>query len=231
MGESHLTLLDVLDQSERERLLERSVPRHLAPGSIVSLAGRQGTRVHLIESGVVKLTARDSDGHETILALAVRGDVLGDLAAIDDGPQPVDSIAATSCDLLGLDAELLRDVLARNPAAALAITRSLATRLRWVCGTALERTSASVPARLAGRLLELADLLGRMNGDSVEIDVPLGQADLGRLAGMCRESACKTLREFRQRGFIDYHRRGLRILRPEALEAVRTGFSPAGGGR
>jgi CRP/FNR family cyclic AMP-dependent transcriptional regulator len=220
------TLLDALDPSERARLLERSVPRHLAPGTILSLAGQTASRVHLVENGVVKLTARDGEGRETILALAVRGDVLGDLAAIDQRPQPVDSIAATPCDLIGLDSQVLSDVLARNPAAAFAMTRSLASRLRWVCGTALERTSASVPARLAGRLLELADLLGRVDDDAVEIEVPLGQADLGRLAGMCRESACKTLRQFKQGGLIDYRRSRLRILKPDALEAIRTGIAP-----
>jgi CRP-like cAMP-binding protein len=180
--------------------------------------------VHIVENGVVKLTARDGEGRETILALAVRGDVLGDIAAIDNRPQPVDSIAATPCDLLGIDSEALGDVLARNPAAAFAMARSLAARLRWVCGTALERTSVSVPARLAGRLLELADLVGRSDDDAVEIEVPLGQADLGRLAGMCRESACKALRQFREHGLIDYRQRRLRILRPDALEAIRTGI-------
>jgi CRP/FNR family cyclic AMP-dependent transcriptional regulator len=225
-NESRLTLLDALDPAERAQLLARSVPRHLAPGTILSLAGGDGRRVHIVENGVVKLTARDAEGRETILALAVRGDVLGDLAAIDNRPQPVDSIAATPCDLLGIDSKALGDVLASNPAAAFAMTRSLASRLRWVCGTALERTSVSVPARLAGRLLELADLVGRADDGAVEIEVPLGQADLGRLAGMCRESACKALRQFRANGLIDYRRRRLRILDPDALEAIRTGIPP-----
>ena len=224
MAETHPTLLDALGPAERAHLLERSVPRHLAPGTILSLAGGDARRVHIVENGVVKLTARDGEGRETILALAVRGDVLGDIAAIDNRPQPVDSIAATPCDLLGIDSEALGDVLARNPAAAFAMARSLAARLRWVCGTALERTSVSVPARLAGRLLELADLVGRSDDDAVEIEVPLGQADLGRLAGMCRESACKALRQFREHGLIDYRQRRLRILRPDALEAIRTGI-------
>lgn len=226
--ESRLTFLDALEPTERARLMERAVPRHLAPGTILSLAGHPGRRVHIIETGVVKLTARDSDGRETILALAVRGDVLGDLAAIDNLPHPVDSIAATPCDLLGIDAELLSDILSRNPDAAFAMTRSLASRLRWVCGTALERTSVTVPARLAGRLLELADLIGRIDNGAVEIEVPLRQADLGRLAGMCRESACKALRQFREGGLVDYRAGCLRILRPDALEEVRTGIRPIG---
>jgi CRP/FNR family cyclic AMP-dependent transcriptional regulator len=220
------TLLDALEPSERLRLLARSVPRHLAPGGILSLAGERGGRVHIVQKGVVKLTARDGDGRETILALAVRGDILGDLAAIDDLPHPVDSIAATPCDLLGVEATMLNDILVRNPAAAFALTRSLASRLRWVCGIALERTSVNVPARLAGRLLDLAELIGRIDDGAVELEIPLAQADLGRLAGMCRESACKALRQFRERGLIDYRDRRLRILRPDALEHIRTGIPP-----
>ena len=84
--------------------------------------------------------------------------------------------------------------------------------------TAVERTSSEVPARLAGRLLDLADLLGTVRQGAVEMELPLAQGDLGRLAGMCRESACKTLRRFKSQGLLDYRGRRLRILRPDALE-------------
>jgi CRP/FNR family transcriptional regulator, cyclic AMP receptor protein len=225
-ADAHPTLLEVLDPYDRLLLLDRAVARRLEPGTILSLAGEPAGRVHIVQAGVVKLTARDGDGRETTLGLALGGDVLGDLAAVDGLPQPLDYIAATTCELLGIDARALSDILARNPAAALAVTRSLASRLRWLCETALERTSVNVPARLAGRLLDLARLIGHTDGGAIEFRVPLGQADLGSLAGMCRESACKTLRQFKERGYIDYRRRHLRILRPDALEGIRSGIPP-----
>jgi CRP-like cAMP-binding protein len=170
---------------------------------------------------VIKLLARSGEGHATILCLARPGDVLGEISALDGGPQPHDAIAATRCVVLGLDTDLLLEVLGRDPAAGLAVARAMARRMRWLCEATLERSTGTVPARLAGRLLDLGALLGRSHGEAIDIDLPLAQEDLGRLAGMCRESTCKALRSFKRDGLLDYRGRRLRILRPDALERIR----------
>lgn len=213
-------LLSALPAAERELLLDRSVGRRVAPGTVLHLEGDTEPRVHLLRSGIVKLSTRDIGGREAILGLAVPGDLIGEIPAIDGKRQPSDALAVTPCEVLGFQAELLSSVLARNGLAALVVARTLTARLRWVSETALERTSSDVPARLAGRLLGLAELLaaGRV-GD--EFDLPLVQSDLASLAGMSRESACKTLRRFKERGLVDYSGRRVRILRPDVLELIR----------
>jgi CRP-like cAMP-binding protein len=49
----------------------------------------------------------------------------------------------------------------------------------------------------------------------------VAQGDLGRLAGISRESTCKALRSFQSQGLLDYRGRRLRILRPDVLERIR----------
>lgn len=218
-------LLAAFSDGERSRLLSRSVPRRVAAGTVLYLAGDGEGRVHLINSGVVKLSTRDLGGRESILGLALRGDLIGEIPAIDEKSQPTDAMAVTNCQLLGFEAALLRELLQLNGRAGLAVARSLSARLRWVSDTALERTSGDVPARLAGRLLHLADLLGD-GGGPLEFDLPLVQADLASLAGMSRESACKTLRDFRSRGLLDYCGRRVRIMRPDILELIKMGDAP-----
>ncbi|HEX2051902.1 MAG TPA: Crp/Fnr family transcriptional regulator [Actinomycetota bacterium] len=214
-------VLVALREPERARLLERAVPRALAAGEVLYLSGDRTGRVHLVQTGVLKLGARDADGRDTLLGLAVPGDLVGELAALDDLPQPLDAIAATAAEVVGFDASVLVDVLRSSPPASLELARTLSSRMRWVCGAAVERTSGDVAARLAGRLLELADVLGVVRDGALELDLPVAQDDLGRLAGMCRESACKTLRRFKERGVLDYRGRTLRLLRPEQLEQIR----------
>ena len=216
-------LLAALSPSERSRLLARAVFRWLPSGAVLHLTGDRREWVHVVAAGIVKLSARDADGNETILGLALPGDLVGDAAVIDGLPQPTDALTATRCEICSLDAEVLRAVLAANPAAALTAARGLAARLRWVGEAALERSSGDLSAKLAGRLLDLALRLGRSERGAIEVDLPLGQADLAKLAGMCRESACKTLRGFKSEGLVDYETRGrrLRILRPDLLERVK----------
>lgn len=214
-------LLDPLDDDDRRALLGRAVARRLQRGQPLVMAGDRGRRAHLVARGVVKLVARNSDGQATILGLAVAGELVGELPLIDGLPQPLDAVAATPCEVLGLPGDDLARALLRSPPAALELARLLARRNRWLVDTATERTTSPVPARLAGRLLDLAEVIGRVSGDAVEMDLPLGQDDLGRLAGTSRESACKTLRRFQQAGLLAYRGRRLRILRPDALERIR----------
>lgn len=222
MTEVRSALVEALPEGERRRLLDRGVPRDLKPGEALHFAGERIDRVHFVRGGVIKLSARNGEGDEAILGLAVAGELVGDIAAIDGLPQPA---------VLGVEGAVLIDVLSRNARAAIEIARLMAQRSRWMADTALERTASEVPARLAGRLLDLADLLGYINDGSVEVDMPMAQEDLGRLAGMCRESACKTLRRFKAAGLLDYKGRRFRILRPDALERIRCAGRASGPSR
>jgi CRP/FNR family cyclic AMP-dependent transcriptional regulator len=213
-----------LDASDRNRLLDRSVERRLEPGDILHLAGHRSDRIHLIVEGVVKLSLRDSEGEETILGLAPAGTIVGDVAAVDGRPQPLDAVAATPVVACGVDADLFVDIVFADPSAARELSRLQAARTRWVIETALERTSGEVTARLAGRLLDLGQMLGTSFGKQITVDLPLSQRDLGKLAGMCRESTCKTLRRLKAAGVVDYQGRKLRILRPDSLRKMRCGM-------
>lgn len=218
---SDSTVLKPLPQADRELLLGRAVPRTLAAGEALCFAGETVRRVHLVTDGLLKLVVRDLDGNQTILGLCVEGDLAGAAEALDGGAAPYDHVAATRCSVLGFDAGLFAGVLGRNPAACLELVRVLGGRVRWLCEAAQERSSAHVPARLAGRLLDLADLIGHRRGDFIEVELPFPQRDLGGLAGMCRESACKTLRRWKSQGTVDYEGRTLRIRRPDVLRAIR----------
>ncbi len=214
-------VIDSLCPRDRSNLIDRAVPRSLVAGERLYLAGQYVDRIHLVCSGVIKMTAADLEGRETILCLGLPGDVIGDIAALEDQTQPLDAVAIMRTSVLGCDATLFTHLLESNPAAGVELARALAQRTRWIIDIALERTGSERAARLAGRLLDLADLVGHARNGAVELAVPLPQADLGGLAGMCRESANRTLQEFKKEGVVDYRGRKLRILRPDVLERIR----------
>lgn len=214
-------LVSALPERERERLLDRAVPRSLERGDTLYLAGDLEGRVHFVRKGLLKLATCDHEGRTATLALAAPGDLVGETSAVDGDAQPFDVIAITPCELSSVDTELFLDVITKNPAAALELARVIATRTRWIAATASERTTNDVPARLASRLLELAQLLGHMRSGTIEVDLPLTRTDVGQIAGMCRESASKALSSFARQGVLDYSKGTLRIYRPDALERIR----------
>ena len=60
-------VLDAFCPRDRKRLIERGVFRRLVGGERLYLAGEHVRRTHLVCSGVVKMTAADGEGRETIL--------------------------------------------------------------------------------------------------------------------------------------------------------------------
>ena len=215
---SYSPVLAALPLRDLERMLERSVERTLGKDEILHIGDEIGDRVHLMISGVVK----HSIGWpvEAIVGLSVEGDLVGDLALVNDHRHPFDTVAASECELLGFERTEFLETIGRHPGACLALASSFATRMQWMATAANDRSATLVTERLAGRLLDLAELLGRMNGGVIDVDLPLAQADLGKLAGMSRESTCKTMRRFRSAGILDYKGRRLRIFRPEVLHRI-----------
>jgi CRP/FNR family transcriptional regulator, cyclic AMP receptor protein len=220
-------VLESLTPSDRALLLQRAVPRTLRRGQSLYLAGEPARRAHIVAAGVIKLSSRNMQGRSTILGLALPGEIVGDVGALDGRPQPLDALAATRCEVVGIAADMLMEMIGRTPDAALELARSFARSLRCIYGSAAERTTGTCPARLAGRLLDLAHALGHARAWGIELDLPLAQEDLGQLAGMSRESTCKTLRTFKRAGVLDYRGRRVNILRPQALEDIRdAGVTP-----
>jgi CRP/FNR family transcriptional regulator, cyclic AMP receptor protein len=215
------TLLDSIPDPHRSRLLNYSFWRTLDKDERLFNGGDRTNRAFLLMSGIMKLGARAVDGKDAILYLAFPGELVGDVGVLDGLPQPHEAIASTECQVLGMNGDVLNDVLESVPQAGAEVARCFARRLRWISDSSLERQSGEVPARLAGRILDLADVLGVVNGSAVEMELPLHQRDLGRLAGMCRESACKAMSAMRKQGVIDYKGQNLRILRPDVLERIR----------
>ncbi|HVF54112.1 MAG TPA: Crp/Fnr family transcriptional regulator [Actinomycetota bacterium] len=213
-------ILAALSPGDVAVLAERAVLKKLVRSDVLLLSGDIRPRTYLVAQGALKLIARNFEGTETVLGLVLPGDLVGDLGALDGEPQPLDAVATCSSIVASLDAEHLMELIARNRAACLAYARVLAARFRGMTRHALERSSSEVPARLAAQLLELAASIGRESGGIIEMELPIAQGELGALAGMCRESACKTLRQFKRQGVVDYRGRRLRILRRDGLERI-----------
>lgn len=221
MSLDHSPFVAALPPRERERLLDRAVPRVLERGDALYLTGDDERRVYVVGDGILKLACCDSEGRETTLALALPGDLVGEIAACDGDLQPLDVIALTPSTVIAIDGDVFIDVAIKNGAAAVELARTMAARTRWIAATASERTTNDVPSRLAGRLLALAEIIGRMRSGTIEVDLPLTRTDVGQLAGMCRESASKTLNSWKRQGVLEHNGQTLRIFRPDALERIR----------
>jgi CRP-like cAMP-binding protein len=215
-------VLAALPPELRTRLLERAVPRRLETGEALWLAG-SSDRLALLIRGLLKLSARDAAGAEVILRLAWPGELVGELLPGATPPPCADAIAAAPSSVLVFDVELAEEALRCSPEALSAQASILSSHLRSAYRKVLEHSTANSLSRLAGVLLDLAEATGEIRDGVIEMELPVGQVELGRLVGSSRETTCKGLSRLRRKGIVDYERRRVTILRPELLRAIRCG--------
>jgi len=94
----------------------------------------------------------------------------------------------------------------------------LCQRLRWTTSVIEDAAFLAFPARLAKRLLVLAEHYRSPQED--EVTVPLSQHDLGNMVGAGREAINKQLALWRSAGIVDTHRGAIMIRNTEALRAL-----------
>ena len=187
----------------RSHGMARTFPR----GQALFTEGDLGERVFMIERGWVTLRTAGPDGEEMILALRGPGEIVGEMSAFDGAPRTATAVAVGEVQAIVAPAREVARVLEQDVAAANEFARILAARLRESDRQRLEYTALDTLARVARRLLDLAERFGQPAGDGVKVELPLSQEELASWCGASRESTVKALRTLREVGAITTGRR------------------------
>ena len=140
--------------------------------------------VLLLHSGRVKVSSIAATGGESVLAFRGPGDLVGELSALDAEPRSATVVAVECVEALVVADHQFRAFLAERPAAAMALLRVLAWRLRDSDAKRIQFAACTTPGRVAARLLELCWPYVRgervrgavVDGIVVGADLPAGSA-------------------------------------------------------
>jgi CRP/FNR family transcriptional regulator, cyclic AMP receptor protein len=195
--------LDAVAAASRVRVFRR--------GQVVCTAGDRGDTVIVVLSGRLKVVVRSADGSQLTLTVVQPGGVFGELAAVDGGPRSADAETLEESRLLLIPQELVHDICARVPAAALAIAQSLAAILRRLTEGASDLVFLDLPRRVA------KVLLSQPRDNDGTIRLKMSQEELAHQAAGTRQSVNAALRGFERRGWIEVHDRVVSVKQPTAL--------------
>lgn len=191
--------------------------RRFARGQALFHEGQLPDRVVLMQSGCVKVTCTTTTGREIVLAFRGPGELVGELAAIDDEPRSATIVAVESVEALTLTPRDFLAFLETHPAASLALVRVLSRRLRDADAKRIEFASLNTLGRVAHRLLELCDRFGDPEDGAIRIALPLSQEELAGWTGSSLESVGRSLQTMRALHWITTRRREIRVVDPDAL--------------
>jgi len=207
--------LDRLGPADRAALLDAGRPRRYRAGETIFLTGERGGHVVLITGGRAKVTVASRHGTETVLSLRGRGDVIGELAAIDDddtAPRGATVVALEAVDTRVVRSADFRAIVARRPSMALELLRMVAERLRASDRRLVEFGASDTTRRLARLLAEMAEADATATDGGLLLANNLTQDDLAGLVGASRESVARALAALRARGFVATGRRQVVVL-------------------
>jgi CRP-like cAMP-binding protein len=240
-----------LTPQEREALLGLGARKRFAADDRLLGEGERTAHVLLVLSGwaTVSVTT-DRGATRLILGLRGPGELLGELAALDNRPRSATVRALGPIEASIVSGDDFRRFLAVNPRISALVMRQLAARLRSADHERSALASLTVLQRLAGRLVELstADRTGpysppdragphpspdrngtgprrRSPRPTVQV-VHLPQDELAATVGATREAVAKALRLLRDQNVVRTGNRRVEILDPALLGLLARGHDP-----
>jgi CRP/FNR family transcriptional regulator, cyclic AMP receptor protein len=217
------SLLAALPGIAATELSELGTGRVFESGRVLLREGELSTHVYLLLDGLVKVTATTPEGGFALLAIRAGGDLVGELAGLDGQPRSATVTAAGSLTARVISEPVFNDFLGRNADAAVAVSRSMAGKLRWATRRRIDFSGCEVRIRLARILVELAATYGEQGQTGIRVAVSLTQPELAALVGAAEPTVHQALAGFRRTGLIRTGYRSVEILDLPALRAVATG--------
>ena len=214
-------IFDGLTDSDLAELDDRFAMASFRKGELIYSPFDRGDALFLIESGRVRLFRSASDGRQVTLAMLDPGASFGQISVLDEPLHDAYAEAMADCVVRVLRVVDLERAIGEHPRMAMNLMRSLSERLR----TAEDQIEAlafhPVPARLAGKLLELMDRYGRVTPTGIRIDERFTHMQLAEMIGTSRETLTKVLNELRDEHLIDVRDRLVWVLDVDGLERIK----------
>jgi CRP/FNR family transcriptional regulator, cyclic AMP receptor protein len=217
------TLLGQLSGAERQLLLECGTNRRYAPGDLLIREGELSTYVLVLLDGVVKVTGSPADGSVVLLSVRIAGDLIGELAALDDEPRSATVQAVTTVTARVIAQRSFVGLLGEQPRIAGMVHRAIGGKLRMATRHRIDISGSRMYVRLARVIDSLVCSYGQPDSDGVRIGFPLRQTDLASLVGGAEPRIHRELTRLRREKVLVTRYRQLLVTDPQRLRTIAVG--------
>lgn len=219
------SLLAAIPEPDRDAFLHAGRFREFQTGQALVFEGDRSTYVHLVVDGFVKVTCAAGGGKTALLAIRAGGDLIGELAGLDDEPRSATVTATGAAVTSYMTQSQFRAFLDAHPATSRAVSTTIAAKLRSATRRRIDFSGLDVRTRLARVLIELADRYGVPTKTGTGIDVYATQSELAGMIGASEVAVNRRLSELRAEGIVDTGHGRITIIDVKLLR-VRAEFLP-----
>ncbi len=171
------------------------------------LEGDPASALYIIRRGEVGLGRADADGREAVVGIVGVGECFGEECLFPNAVRRTSAKVLTDCLLTRIDRAAATSLLRDHPGSYAALFACLVERTAQLEARLRDQLLYPAERRLACTLAALA----RLGTDRWRIVPRITQETLAGIVGMSRPRTCATLRKFREVGFIDWDRAGIKV--------------------
>jgi len=185
-------------------------PVSYRPGQLIYLQGTEAAQFYYLAGGIVKTFISSEDGNEKVLTLYREGFLFGEASFFDQMPRVSSAMAVTACRIVPIDRELVTREIAKDPNLALHLLKYVARTVRLLSRHVDDMAFLPADRRIARHLLSL-----QPDGEGL---LRCTHEDIAATVSASRVTVSRVLGRFAAQGWLETKYRGLRLLRPDAIQ-------------
>ena len=193
---AQLPTFGALPPAIRTLLLRRTVMHGVAPGTVLFEQGEIPNFQYVVASGSVHLLGRSQAGRDVLIEVVEPPDLVIPAAVMTGSPFLMRAMVPEPSRLLMIQADTFRDMVAREPALARALTASLAGQFRRLVRQIKSLKLRTTTERVGCHLLALS----MRQGTPQSAVLPYEKNLIASQLGMTRESFSRALSALRSAG-------------------------------
>jgi CRP-like cAMP-binding protein len=211
-------VFSVLSDAERADLSGLVREKHLVQDENIFWEGDESEWFYIISQGKVKIFKSASNGKEITLSFFGPGEIIGEVAVLENRPYPASAQAIAATRLIGIKKTDFWEYLLKHPSIALKIISVISGRLREAQSRLRDMAGERVEQRLARMLLMLSAKLGST--------LPFTRQELSDMAGTTTETTIRVLSQWKDQGVTLSERGKIIIIDENKLRQLAEGPSP-----
>jgi CRP/FNR family transcriptional regulator, nitrogen oxide reductase regulator len=218
-----MALFDGMSDGALVELLASATTRRYAAGTPVFEQGQTAETYYVLLHGRLLVTQTTPAGQQVVVRMVNPGDIFGIAKAMHRADYPGTATAVTESLALAWPMSGWEATLARHPALAVNLMKTVGGRLMESQTRVRELSTEEVERRVAHTVLRLANQAGRREADGIRIDFPLSKQDIAEMSGTTLHTVSRILSAWEDAGIVEGGRQKLLLKDPHRLVLIAEG--------
>jgi len=202
----------------RDYISKMALFKTLEPGQILFQHGDAANSLYFILEGDLSVCLFANDGRQLGLNVVSEGNLLGEIAVLDNGPRSASAIAIAKCQVASVTSNNFRNSIKKDAQLSQNIINFLCAQIRRVSDRIIDANALQLESSIARILIEAGQ--NSSSGSKQKKVVRIKQEEIGFIAGVSRVTINKYLNNWARKGIVSISRGKIMIENIDILFAI-----------